>query len=397
MVDLEIDGLGVPQLEKLVCPIPLHSTLLFVNDPGIEAEPFLYQAAAHHLARGGSVVYAVTNRSPSAVVAAMQGFGLDVHEHRARLKFLDAFSALMGAASDAELPLRDPTPARFAQALDDLSRAHPDAWLIVDSLSSLLDQSNEAAFTASFPRMMEAMRRFPFTQALFTRWPYGPETDQALARFDGAVSVRGVEDRVTTGQYFAVDRAAWLPALERRRRLFKALKPGGVHVYIPKVVVTGPYNAGKSSFVHSISDSAVSVDQLGTTVALDHGRVTMDGLTADIFGTPGQARFDPILRIVAGQALGVIVVVDSTKPESFPRAKEMLHATWSHGIPGIIAANKQDLPGALPPSEVARMLDPPARVKVVGCSGQDRISGRVVLKELLDQILESPTTMEATP
>jgi uncharacterized protein len=195
---------------------------------------------------------------------------------------------------------------------------------------------------------------------------------------------------VTTGQYFVVERAQGAPVREPRPRLFKALKPGGVHVYVPKIVVTGPYNAGKSSFIHAISDTAVSADHLGTTVALDHGRITLEGLTADIFGTPGQARFDPILRIVGGQAVGVIVVVDSTKPDSLDRARDMLQQMWRQGLPAIIAANKQDLPGALTPAEVARLMDPPQGIKVVGCQGQDRESGRQVLRELLDQILEAP-------
>lgn len=389
---MPIDGLGVPQLEKLMGPLPERASILFENDPGIEVEPFLYQAAHHRLVAGGEVVYVVTNRAPSSVLAAMNAYGLDIHEHRGRLRFVDVFSASMGVPSTADHVIG--SLEKLADELDALARAHPDAWLLVDSLSSLVDAwGDEERFTRDYPRLRDAMRRFALSEAIFTRWPYSGAVKPVLDGFDAVVGVHGVVDRVTTSQYFVLERASWRPPEARRPRLFKTLKPGGVHVYVPKVVVTGPYNAGKSSFVHAISDTAVSVDHLGTTVALDHGRVTMDGLTADIFGTPGQARFDPILRIVAGQAVGVVVVVDSTKPDSFPRAKEMLHQTWRQGLPGIIAANKQDLPDALTPEEVARLLDPPPRVKVVGCSGQDRESGRAVLKELLDQILsaEVPT------
>lgn len=386
---MSTEAVGIPQLERLVSPFPPHAAVLFTNDPGVEGEPFLYHAAHARLAQGGDVVYAVTTRTPGAVLAAMSSYGLDIVEQRSRLHFIDAFSGLMGAASPGATLVSDPNdPQSFVDAIEKAAREHPNAWLVVDTLSSLIDQSSEERFAAAFPRLMAAMQKFALTEALFTRWPYGPSIQALLGHFDAVVGIRGVEDRVTTGAYFVVERAAWRPTLEPRPRLFKALKPGGVHVYIPKILVTGPYNAGKSTFVHAISDTAVSVDHLGTTVAMDHGRVTMDGLTADIFGTPGQSRFDPILRILAGQALGVIVVVDSTKPDSFPRAREMLHATWRQGLPGIIAANKQDEPGALPPAEVARLMEPPARVKVVGCAGLDRESGRNVLKQLLDQILE---------
>ncbi|HUR67774.1 MAG TPA: GTP-binding protein [Candidatus Thermoplasmatota archaeon] len=387
---MSVERMGIPHLEKIVSPVPAHATLLFVNDPGVEAEPFLYQAAHQHLSDGGEVVYAVTNRSPGSVLTAMQAFGLDVFEHRGRLRFIDAFSALMGAPTPAEHVVADPNdPQQFAAMLEKVAQERPGAWLIVDSLSTLVDQANETKFAAAFPRLFAAMQRFAFSESLFTRWPYGNDIGPLLDRFDGVVNVKGVEDRVMTGQYFVVERAAWKPTLETRPRLFKALKPGGVHVYIPKILVTGPYNAGKSSFLHAVSDVAVSADHLGTTVAMDHGRVTMDGLTADLFGTPGQARFDPILKILAGQALGVIVVVDSTQPDSFARAKDMLTQTWKQGLPGIIAANKQDAPGALSPDEVARLLQPPPRVRVVGCTGQDRESARKVLQDLMEQILLS--------
>jgi uncharacterized protein len=378
---------GVPQLERLVCPVPEHATLVFVNDPGVEGEPFLYQAAHQHLSEGGRVVYALTNRPPSSVLQAMEGFGLDVHDARGRLSFLDAYSGLMGQASDAEHQVQDPSdPAAFVAAIEALAAEGSDALLVVDSLSSFVDLAQDKG-PSLFPRLLAAMRRFRLCEALFTRWPYGPEVESLLAGFDGVVSLRAVEDRVTISQYFRVERASWLPQVDRKPRLYKSLRPGGVHVYVPKILVTGPYGAGKSSFVHSVSDSAVSADKLGTTVALDHGRVTMDGLTADVFGTAGQARFDPLLRVVSGQALGVVVVVDSTQPESFARAKEMMHLTWRQGLPAIVAANKQDVPGALPADEVARQLGPPAGVRVVPCRGQDRESGRAVLRALLDQIL----------
>ena len=381
---MAVDRVGVPQLEKLVGSLPDHTTVAFANDPGIEAEAFLYHAAHHHLTSGGTVVYVVTTRAPSAVVQAMGALGFDVSAHGARLVFADAFSPSMGLPTPARHTAA--SPEELADRLDALAHEHPDAWLLVDSLSGLIDQTSEERIARLFPRFQAAMKRFALTEAVFTRWPYGGAATAMLHRFDAVVGIKGVEDRVMTSQYFLLERLAGAPA-QGKPRLFKTLRPGGVHVYVPKIVVTGPYNAGKSSFVHAVSDTAVSADHLGTTVALDQGRVTMDGLTAEIYGTPGQARFDPILKLVASQAVGVIVVVDSTKPDSFARAKEMLHQTWRQGLPGIIAASKQDLPDALTPDEVARLIDPPPRVRVVGCKGQDRESARAVLQELLDQIL----------
>ncbi|MEM7825769.1 MAG: GTP-binding protein, partial [Candidatus Aenigmatarchaeota archaeon] len=130
----------------------------------------------------------------------------------------------------------------------------------------------------------------------------------------------------------------------------------GVNIYVPKILVTGPFGAGKSSTIHSLSERAVSIDKLGTTIALDHGYIEKKGLVCDIFGTPGQERFDWILKILSRDVWGVILVVDSTKPETFERAKEMLEKVRGYEIPFVIFANKQDLPNALSLEEIKRIL-----------------------------------------
>lgn len=384
-----IRALGVPQLDRLLAPLPERSTLLFLADPGLEAEPFLYQAANASLREGRDVVYAVLNRSPDALLRSMEDYGFSPQAGPGRLLVLDAYSALMGAGSGSAYSVAKPNdPEDFARVLDKAATEHSGALLLVDPLSTLIDNSTPEAFTGAADRILAAMRRFAGSAAVFHRWPYPPHVLEAVARFDATVALRAVEDRVTLSQYFRVEHVAWKPDVDAKPRVYKSVKPGGILVYIPKIVVTGPFNAGKSAFVHAVSDAAVSADHMGTTVALDHGRATMEGLTADVFGTPGQARFDPILKVVAGQAVGTILVVDSTKPDSLPRAREMLDLTWRHGLPAIVAANKQDKEDALPPAEVERLLRPPPNVRVVGCVASDRDSARRVLKLLVDQILE---------
>lgn len=381
-------ALGVPQLDRLLEPMPEGATVVFVSDPGIEAEPFLYQVAHGALAAGHDVVYLVTSRPPGAVARGMQDFGFALELGSARVHFLDAHSALMGLGSQGPLAVERPDdPRDVARALERAAAEYPGAVLIMDSLSGVLDNDRAGSAVEATPQILRAMRRFSLTAALFTQWGYPPSVAPLVDGFDGVVSLKAVEDRIVLSQYFKLERAAWKTAIDAKPRLYRSVKPGGVLVYVPKIVVTGPFNAGKSSFVHAVSDAAVSVDHLGTTVALDHGRVTMDGLAADIFGTPGQARFDPILKVVAGQAVGVIVIVDSTKPDTFARAREMLNLTWRQGLPGIVAASKQDMPDALPVEEVARLLDPPPHVRVVACVTRDQASARAVLRALIDQIL----------
>lgn len=379
---------GIVQLDRLLAGMPEHTSLALINDPGVEAEPFLYQIAHHHLQQGRTVVYAVFGRPPSSVLRGLEEFGFADPRHRAKLEFLDAYSPLLGASENAAFVLEEPnSPARLVDLLAKIAKQRPKAVLILDALTTLIDHAPENSLEPALPQLRATLKAFGFSVALMTRWPYGLEFARLSSSFDGVVNLKGVEDRVLLNQYFTVERAAWTRAIDSKPLLYKTIKPGGVFVYIPKIVITGPYHAGKTTFIRTLSDTAVSVDRLGTTVALDHGKVTFDGLTADLFGTPGQERFDPLLKTIAGQALGVIVLVDSTRPDSLERAREMMDITGRQGLPVIVAANKQDEAGALPPAEISRRLHAPDHVRVVACVGKDKDSARTVLGALISQIM----------
>lgn len=86
---------------------------------------------------------------------------------------------------------------------------------------------------------------------------------------------------------------------------------------------------------------------------------------ADIFGTPGQERFDLILDVLSREAVGAFIIVDSTAPETFARAKEMIRKTRAEAIPKVLIANKQDLPGALSPEEIREKMKISREVPIV--------------------------------
>ncbi len=383
-----VSAMGVEQLDRLIAPLPRGSRVLISNEPGVEGEPFLYQAASHHVEGGGDVVYVVTNRPPESILRSMSEFDLAPdHDH---VHFIDAYSPGLGLTGDAEFPVMEPSnPGAFVEAVEAAAEKYPDALLIVDSLSHLLDHGTMEEVEGYLPRLASAMGVFQLAIALFIAWPYEEDLTGFHEIFDSVVTLHGVEGRILLSQYFQVDRADWVEDLDTRPRLYKAIRPGGIYVYIPKIVITGPYNAGKSTFVNSVSDSSVSVDRLGTTVAMDHGHVEVDGIVVDLFGTPGQSRFDPILETIGERGLGVLVIVDATRPDAFPRAQEMLEALWRYGTPALVVANKQDLPGALTPEEVREQLDLPPNVGVVGCVGEEPESAREVLSSLIEEVLSS--------
>jgi small GTP-binding protein len=167
-----------------------------------------------------------------------------------------------------------------------------------------------------------------------------------------------------------------------------------------KVVVTGPFGAGKTQFINTISEIEVVTTERRlsnpaergikeqTTVAMDFGYVTIEkGLGLELLGTPGQSRFDFMFPILSKGMWGFVVVIDSSDRESLPQAREILDYFKRHAAaPRVIAANKQDKGGALPPSELAGALGLEQGVKVLPCVATDRASVREVLLGLLSSV-----------
>ncbi|MGC9348192.1 MAG: GTP-binding protein [Anaerolineae bacterium] len=168
-----------------------------------------------------------------------------------------------------------------------------------------------------------------------------------------------------------------------------------------KIVVTGPFSSGKTELIASISEIEVVSTERGisreserikdqTTVAMDFGRITVDeDLILYLFGTPGQRRFDFMWEILSEGMLGFVVMVDSTRPETFREARRILDTFRTYSpVPYIVAANKQDLEDAWSPEDLRIVLRVESAVKVVPCVAHDKESVKQVLLELLYSILE---------
>ena len=167
-----------------------------------------------------------------------------------------------------------------------------------------------------------------------------------------------------------------------------------------KMVVTGPFNAGKTEFIRSVSEiDVVSTERRisseservkeTTTVAMEFGRITVDNdLVLYLFGTPGQKRFDFMWEILSEGMLGFVVMVDSTRPETFREARSILETFRAYApTPYVVAANKQDQEDAWEASDIriALRLDP--KVKLLPCIAPDKETVKNVLLELLYSIL----------
>lgn len=167
------------------------------------------------------------------------------------------------------------------------------------------------------------------------------------------------------------------------------------------MVITGPFNSGKTQFVRSISEiDVVSTERSisseaekvkeTTTVAMDFGRITVDDdLVLYLFGTPGQRRFDFMWEILSEGMLGFVVLVDSSRSETFREAKSILETFRAYApTPYVVAANKQDMPDAWTIDDLRIALRLEDNVKMLPCIATDKESVKNVLLELLYSILE---------
>jgi small GTP-binding protein len=120
-----------------------------------------------------------------------------------------------------------------------------------------------------------------------------------------------------------------------------------------KIVVTGPFAAGKTTLIRTISEITVlsteksisdetSSRKAETTVAMDFGRISIDSdLVLYLFGTPGQDRFDFMWEVLGDGMLGYLLVIDGDRPESPEEAQSILAAFRKMAkVPFVVAVNR---------------------------------------------------------
>lgn len=130
-----------------------------------------------------------------------------------------------------------------------------------------------------------------------------------------------------------------------------------------KLIVAGTVGAGKTTFVANLSEvETVNTDVLAsedlgkanTTVAMDYGILTLDGVTLHIYGTPGQDRFDFMWEVLCEGALGLILLVAGDQPQTFAQARNILDFIASRiAVPFVIGVTREDLPNSWEAEAVA--------------------------------------------
>ena len=161
-----------------------------------------------------------------------------------------------------------------------------------------------------------------------------------------------------------------------------------------KVVVTGPFNVGKTEFIRTISDIPIVTterritDHLAstkeeTTVAMDYGHVRANDDLFHLYGTPGQPRFDFMWDILSTEMHAFILLVDSSDRQTLLPAKQLIRIFGRKGsVPYLVVANKQDKDNALSTDEIAKRLGLDQKTPVLPCVATDKDSVQNVIAEL---------------
>ena len=171
-----------------------------------------------------------------------------------------------------------------------------------------------------------------------------------------------------------------------------------------KIVISGGFGVGKTTFVGTISDippltteaamtgMAVGVDDRGqvstkttTTVAMDFGRVAVDrSLVLYLFGTPGQDRFGFMWDDLVTGALGAIVLVDTRRLDDCFAAIDYFE---DRQIPFVVVLNRFDgqLMHSVDAVRAALQLDPD--VPIVTTDARNRENVKESVLALLDVVL----------
>jgi signal recognition particle receptor subunit beta len=170
-----------------------------------------------------------------------------------------------------------------------------------------------------------------------------------------------------------------------------------------KIVVTGPFAAGKTTLIETISEVAIVATERDvsehatefgkprTTVAMDFGRLTFgQDCSLFLFGTPGQRRFEVMWEILSEGMIGFILLVHAADPRSLEEAAHIFEEFKRYAdVPYLVGVTHTDLSDTPAEEliEAARSrLRLPDEVKVVVCDPRKKEEVKALMLSILYEV-----------
>ena len=182
-----------------------------------------------------------------------------------------------------------------------------------------------------------------------------------------------------------------------------------------KIVITGPFAAGKTTLITTISEvSIVGTERdvtdetrsikTRTTVAMDFGRLSFgDDLSLFLFGTPGQRRFEVMWEILSEGMIGFICLVNASDERSVEESSHILDQFRQYAdVPYVIGVSHLDEQSEDPEvvfNKVRQALEVPETVQVIPVDPRDREDVKTLMLHILMGVLsrleKAPAAAEA--